>query len=94
MDQLGRITQQIFDAFERKKTHRAVLVLLDFARACLEGGPPLQDGATRHPRVHDPVGQGPALRPTRSGPLGSSPAGLESSTRAYHREASWHPSCG
>ena len=33
MDQVGRITQQIFDAFEQKKPHRAVLVLLDFARA-------------------------------------------------------------
>ena len=33
MDQLGRITQQIFDAFEKRKPHRAVLVLLDFARA-------------------------------------------------------------
>ena len=33
MDQIGRITQQIFDAFEQKRPHRAVLVLLDFARA-------------------------------------------------------------
>ncbi|KAF0300702.1 putative RNA-directed DNA polymerase from transposon BS [Amphibalanus amphitrite] len=33
MDQLGRISQQIFDAFEEKKPHRAVMVLLDFARA-------------------------------------------------------------
>ena len=33
MDQLGRITQQIFDAFEQKKPHRAILVLLDFAHA-------------------------------------------------------------
>ncbi|XP_043204749.1 uncharacterized protein LOC122371992 [Amphibalanus amphitrite] len=33
MDQIGRITQQTFDAFEQKPPHRAVLVLLDFARA-------------------------------------------------------------
>lgn len=33
MDQLGRLSQQIFDAFEEKKPHRAVMVLLDFARA-------------------------------------------------------------
>ena len=33
MDQVGRITQQIFDAFEQRRPHRAVLVLLDFARA-------------------------------------------------------------
>ena len=33
MDQVGRITQQIFDAFEQKRPQRAVLVLLDFARA-------------------------------------------------------------
>ena len=33
MDQLAKITQQIFDAFEESKPHRAVLVLLDFARA-------------------------------------------------------------
>ena len=33
MDQLAGITQRIFDAFEQKRPHRAVLVLLDFARA-------------------------------------------------------------
>ena len=33
MDQLGRLSQRIFDAFEAKKPQRAVLVLLDFARA-------------------------------------------------------------
>ena len=33
VDQLGRLSQRIFDAFETRKPHRAVLVLLDFARA-------------------------------------------------------------
>ena len=33
MDQLGRLTQRIFDAFEEKRPHGAVMVLLDFARA-------------------------------------------------------------
>ena len=33
MDQLTRITQEIFDAFESSPPKRAVLVLLDFARA-------------------------------------------------------------
>ena len=33
IDQLSKITQHIFDAFKEKKPHRAVLVLLDFARA-------------------------------------------------------------
>ena len=31
--QLGRITQRIFDAFEETPPNRAILVLLDFARA-------------------------------------------------------------
>ena len=30
-DQLGRITQTIFDGFENKKPQRAVLATLDFA---------------------------------------------------------------
>ena len=33
MDQLARVTQTIFDGFESKKPQRAVLVLLDYARA-------------------------------------------------------------
>ena len=33
VDQLGRLSQRIFDAFEARKPQRAVLVLLDFARA-------------------------------------------------------------
>lgn len=33
MDQLIRVTQSIFDCFENKKPQRAVLVLLDYARA-------------------------------------------------------------
>ena len=32
-DQLFRVTQSIFDAFEQPKHHRAILVLLDFAKA-------------------------------------------------------------
>ena len=32
-DQVGRFTQRIFDAFEERPPNRAVLVLLDFARA-------------------------------------------------------------
>ena len=33
VDQLTRITQTIFDGFERQKHHRAILVLLDYAQA-------------------------------------------------------------
>ena len=33
LDQLARVTQTIFDCFESKKPQRAVLVLLDYARA-------------------------------------------------------------
>ena len=33
LDQLARVTQSIFDGFESKKPQRAVLVLLDYARA-------------------------------------------------------------
>ena len=33
IDQVGRITQRIFDTFEKRPPNRAVLVLLDFARA-------------------------------------------------------------
>ncbi|XP_043231036.1 uncharacterized protein LOC122386167 [Amphibalanus amphitrite] len=33
IDQLFRVTQSIFDAFEQPKHHRAILVLLDFAKA-------------------------------------------------------------
>ena len=33
LDQLARVTQTIFDGFESKKPQRAVLVLLDYARA-------------------------------------------------------------
>ena len=33
IDQVGRITQQIFDGFEERPPNRAILVLLDFARA-------------------------------------------------------------
>ena len=64
MDRLGRMTQQIFDAFKKKKPDRALLVLLYLARAYDQVW-----RATLYckkmrlgiPRLRYPVGQSPSL---------------------------------
>ena len=67
LDQLARVTQTIFDCFESKKPQRAVLVVLDYARAYdgVARRAVREDGTNGCARMCHTLDSGPAQRPTQ-----------------------------